>query len=430
MNIIEYIGKNLKPPCEIISALFIACFISQLLIINTAVADTVAADEKNDNWFSGAWLDGSWMPQSLQIHGFLSQGFIHTSDNNFFGKSNDSVSTDYRELGINGSWRVIPELQLSMQVVYRDAGKTDDLGVRIDYGLADYSFYSTESTLLGIKGGRIPTPLGFYNESRDVLSNRPSILLPQSIYFDINRNISLSADGGYLYGEKRTEFGDFFFDVGAVIPRTEDPDAEFALTRVLSSKFSGKTSWIGRIAYEWQSGRVRTSVTYADFNIKNEFENPTLPSGTIRFNPLIFSVQYNGENWSLTGEYELNRRRFNGLIFPSDSDTTGVGYYVQGTYKFTSWMEGVIRYDELAFDKNDKNGKKFSASTGGRLPAHSRFAEDFTFGLRFTLIPNLLFSAEYHRINGTAWLSDIENQNRAETKKRWDMFLWMVSYSF
>ncbi len=76
MNIIEYIAKNLKIPCEIIFSLFIGCIISQLLIINTAVADTVAADE-NDNWFAGTWLDGSWMPQSLQIHGFLSQGFIH-----------------------------------------------------------------------------------------------------------------------------------------------------------------------------------------------------------------------------------------------------------------------------------------------------------------------------------------------------------------
>jgi len=317
-----------------------------------------------------------------------------------------------------------------LQAVFRDAGATDEQGVRIDYGLADYRLYSTESSLLGIKGGRVPTPLGFYNETRDVLSSRPSILLPQSIYFDRNRNLALSADGGYLYGEYRTQFGDFFFDVGGVVPRLNDADAEFAITRDLPGKLNGQTSWVGRVAYEWQGGRVRASITYADFNIKYKTRNPVNQSGIIRFNPLIFSVQYNGEKWSLTSEYELSRRRFDEFGFPPDSDTIGVGYYVQGTYRLTSWVEGLIRYDNLVLDRNDKKGKRFSLANGGRMPAHSRFAKDFTIGLRFTLAPNLSLSAEYHHINGTGWLADIENKDPGKTKKRWDMVLWMISYSF
>ncbi len=422
MNIIESLKKNFKIPPGVIHTLYIICIISQLLIMNTAVAG-----DDNDNWFADTWLNGNWMPQSFQIHGFLSQGFVHTSDNNFFGKSDDSVSTDYRELGINGSWRVIPELQLFMQVVYRDAGLTDDQDVRIDYGIADYNFYSTESSLLGLKGGRVPLPIGSY-KARDVLSNRSSILLPQSIYFDKNRNVALSADGGYIYGEHRTEFGDLFFDTGVVIPRTNDRDVEFSFTRDLPGKLTGKPSWVGSISYEWQSGRVRTSITYGDYYIKYKSRNPVIPSGVIQFNPLIFSVQYNGEDWSLTGEYEYAHRHFNDFGAPLDSNTTSVGYYVQGTYQFTSWMEGVVRYDNLVVDIDDKNGKEFSALTG--MPAHSRFAEDWTFGLRFTIIPNLLFSAEYHHINGTGWLADIENKDRSKTKKRWDMFLWMISYHF
>lgn len=422
MNIIESLKNNFKTPPGIIHTLYFICIISQLLITNTAIAG-----DDNDNWFADTWLDGSWIPQSFQIHGFLSQGFVHTSDNNFFGKSDDSVSTDYRELGINGSWRVIPELQLFLQVVYRDAGLTDDQNVRIDYGIADYNFYSTESSLLGLKGGRVPVPLGIY-EARDVLSNRPSILLPQSVYFDKNRNVALSADGGYLYGEHRTEFGDFLFDIGAVVPRTDDPDVEFSLTRNLPGKFVGKPSLAGRIAYEWQSGRVRTSITYGDYHVKYNSKNPFIQSGTLQFNPLILSAQYNGENWSLTGEYSYTHRHFNDFGPLLDSNTTSIGYYVQGTYKFTSWMEGLIRYDDLVVDNDDKNGKEFSALTG--MPAHSRFAEDWTFGLRFTIIPNLLFSAEYHHINGTGWLADIENKDRSKTKKRWDMFLWMISYHF
>ena len=434
MSIIEFIKINLKIPSGIISTLFIICTISQLLIMNIELADTTDEgtedEEENTSWYDGTWLDGSWIPQSVQIHGFLSQGFIHTSDNNFFGATDDSVSTDYREIGINGSWRVFPELQLSMQIVYRDAGLTDESGVRIDYGYADYSFLSTESTLLGLKGGRIPTPLGFYNETRDVLSSRPSILLPQSIYFDRNRNFALSADGGYFYGEQRTEYGDFFFDLGGVIPRFDDPDARFSVARDFPGEFDGKPTFIGRAAYEWQGGRVRLSVTYADLHVKYNPEPGTfnLDPGTIQFNPLIFSAQYNGENWSLTGEYEVRRTRLNSFgLFP-DSDTTGTGYYVQGTYQFTSWLEAVVRYDNLVLDNDDPDGHQFEADTG--RPAFSRYAQDWTIGLRFTIIPNLLLSAEYHHVNGTGWLPLLENQDPSKLTQRWDMYLWMISYDF
>lgn len=430
MNCIVCIRKNLKIPYSIISTLYILC-ISLILTMNTALAETAITEGNEDSWIEGTWLDGSWIPPSVQIHGFLSQGLNYTTDNNFFGDSDKQVNTDFREIGINGSWRVIPELQLSMQLVYRDAGLTDDDGVRVDYALADFSFYSTESTLLGLKGGRIPTPLGFYNETRDVFSTRPSILLPQSIYFDRNRNIALSADGGYLYGEQRTKYGDVFFDLGVVLPRTNDPDAKFAIAGDLPGEFSAKTSWVGRLAYEWQSGRVRLSTTYADLIGDYEPEPDTfnlLPGGRLQFNPLVFSAQYNAENWSLTAEYALRRTRLTGFgLFP-DNDTTGESYYLQGTYQFTPWMEGIVRYDNLFSNKDDKSGKQFAAATG--LPDYSRFAHDLTLGLRFTLMKNLLLSAEYHNVNGTAWLPVIENPEPNKTNQYWDMYLLMISFDF
>lgn len=256
--------------------------------------------------------DGGWLPKSVQIHGFLSQGLTHTSDNNFFGRSDDSVSFDFREIGLNGSWRVIPNLQLAVQLVYRDAGKTDDLGVRVDYGLADYSFYSTESTLLGIRGGRVPTPFGFYNDTRDVASTRPGILLPQSIYFDVNRNFALSADGGYVYGEHRTDYGDFSLHAGVVNPRVTDPDLKNVIVGPFPGELEGDTSFVTRFNYEWQSGVVRLAISYADFNINYQPEggNVNLLPGSLKFNPLVFSAQYNAENWSLTAEYALRRAKF------------------------------------------------------------------------------------------------------------------------
>jgi len=387
--------------------------------------DKLAVQQPEDH------LDKGWLPKSVQIHGFLSQGLIHTSNNNFFGHSDDSVSFDFREIGLNGSWRVIPNLQLAVQLVYRDAGKTDDLGVRVDYGLADYSFYSTESTLLGIRAGRVPTPFGIYNDTRDVASTRPGILLPQSIYFDVERNSALSADGGYLYGEQRTDYGDFSLHAGVVNPRTTDPDLKNVIAGPLPGDLEGDTSFVTRFNYEWQSGVVRLAITYADFivNYKPEGGPVNLQPGSLKFNPLIFSAQYNAENWSLTTEYALRRSRFTdfGPLRP-DSDTTGESFYVQGIYHFTPWLQGMVRYDQLIWNRNDRNGEKFAAATG--LPAYSRFAKDWTVGLRVEVLPRMLISAEYHNVNGTGWLSGLENPVPAQTSKHWNLYMMMISYDF
>ena len=393
-----------------------------MLLSQCFFSNPVTADEES-------WYEGKWLPESVQIHGFLSQGLTHTSDNNFFGESDDDVSFDYRELGINGSWRIIPELQLAVQIVYRDAGLTSAEGVTVDYGLADYSFFSSESTLLGIRAGRVPSPFGFYNETRDVASTRPGILLPQSIYFDRNRNLSISADGGYFYGEQRTEFGDFLLHTGIVNPRTNDPDFKNTFTGNLPGKIVGDTSLVTRLNYEWRSGLIRLAITYSDFNGHYAPDPGTvnLLPGNIRFNPWIFSAQYNAENWSLTTEYAIRRLRVSDFGFP-DSDTTGDSFYVQGIYQLTSFMQGMVRYDQLIWDRDDKNGEKYAAATG--RPNYSRFAKDWTFGLRFTIMPKMLISAEYHHVNGTGWLSGLENLDPSKTKQHWNLYMMMISYDF
>ncbi|MCF6202649.1 MAG: hypothetical protein L3J59_03130 [Methylococcaceae bacterium] len=369
------------------------------------------------------------LPDSIQVHGFLSQGFLHTSDNNLFGHSDDNISVDFRELGLNTSWRVLPELQLAMQVVWRNAGQTDNQDLRIDYGVVNYNFFSSESTTLGVKAGRIPTPLGFYNETRDVASTRPSVLLPQSIYFDRNRNISYSADGGYFYGEQRSEYGDFDFTIGVVNPRTDDPSFKNGIVGNDLGNMVGHTSWVTRLNYEWQSGLVRLGISYADLNADYHPGNSSKFSrGSIRFKPLVFSAQYNAENWSLTAEYAYRKTELAGFgLFPN-MGVAGESFYIQGIYKFTNYLEGLVRYDELSADKNDKKGDEYALRSMTGAPNYSRYAKDWTVGLRVKLFTDFLISAEYHRVNGTAWLSGLENDK--STTKYWDLYTLLISYSF
>ncbi len=103
-----------------------------------------------------------------QVHGYAAQGFVYTDDNNFFGKSSDG-SFDYYEAGLNASVQVHPKLMFAAQGAIRDAGISDDGTLRLDYALADYRFLEEVDTTVGVRAGKVKNPLGFYNETRDVV---------------------------------------------------------------------------------------------------------------------------------------------------------------------------------------------------------------------------------------------------------------------
>lgn len=105
---------------------------------------------------------------------------------------------------------------------------------------------------------------------------------------------------------------------------------------------------------------------------------------------------------------------------------TGESYYFQGVYRFNKKWEGVLRYDVLYTDKNDRSGKAFARSTGGQRPAHSRFAKDITVGLRFNVTPSFMLRAEYHRVNGTAWLSTLDNPDSSATSQHWNLLQYKL----
>lgn len=383
---------------------------------NIGETKTATPSPVDSSWKLPPFLTDWKLPDSVQIHGFASQSYLFTSGNDFFGHSTNTGSLDFTEMGINGSWRPLPQLQASMQIVYRRAGKTDDSKVRIDFGFLDYSFISDADKVLGVRMGRVVNPIGLYNDTRDMPFTRPSILLPQSIYFDVNRNFALSGDGIQVYGEYRSKLGDFFLHANGFYPRTNDPD----LRQGLSPNLSGQPSWLTRLIYEWDAGRIRLGVTSGQFNAGYQ---PS--SGSFRFSPIIISAQYNAENWSLTSEYAI---RHVGLkeSLQTLANFTGESYYFQGSYRFTNQLEGFLRYDVLYADRNDRGGKEYAAETG--LPAYNQFAKDITAGLRWDITSQFMVRAEYHRINGTQWLSALENTGK--TQQHWDMFGVSANFRF
>jgi len=373
------------------------------------------------------------LPYNLQLHGFFSQSWLKTTDNNVFGQSGSaSGSFDSREIGVNGSMRPMTNLLVSVQGLSRWAGEGSEGNFRLDYGFLDYTFFTGEASQLGARLGRMKTPLGFYNDTRDVPFTRPSILLPQSIYFDRTRKLALAADGGHLYGEYRTDLGDFLFQGGVVEPIVDGDETEAAVFNMLiPGHLTPKVSYVGRVNYELDGGRVRLAVSATQLNMGFSPEMGPLQAGSVRFTPVIFSAQYNAERWSLTSEYALRHLEYKnfGPILPN-MDFTGESYYFQGVYRFTPRWEGIVRYDVLYTNRDDRDGKEFAAHDKRGRPDHTRFAKDLTAGLRLNITPELMLRAEYHYVNGTAWLSTLDNPVSGDLVKDWHLFAILGSYRF
>jgi hypothetical protein len=373
---------------------------------------------------------GDW-----QIHGFLSQGYTHTSGNRFFGDSRGSGSLDFTEAGVNLSGHLAPNLLLAAQGLYRNAGGSDREKARLDFANLDYRLPWGETGAIGVRMGRVKNPFGLYNSARDVVWTRPGATLPQSVYFDALalRQPMIASDGGLLYA--RRAFGDHALSAEFVVsePLDDTGGAAAFLTGIPDPKgtLGGRPLFIGRAGYEWREGLLRVLFTVVDLDRDFKSASRAVPSGNVKaFYPLA-SVQVNLERWSFTGEYgQVNVARSGftpgGIAVRNASES----FYLQSEYRFAPGWTALLRYDAFFANLDDPSGKRSARLTG--LPRRLFYARDFTAGLRCEFAPNWLASAEYHRVHGAAWLSPIDNRNlpRDGGEESWNLFALMLSWRF
>ncbi|MFO8046115.1 MAG: hypothetical protein R6U30_09610 [Halomonas sp.] len=371
------------------------------------------------------------MLDTLQLHGFLSQALVITDRNNFFGPSSSgSGSLKYTEIGANASIRPHQDVLIAAQVLSRRAGGDgSDANPVLDYGLVDYQMVSNQQRTFGVQLGRSKYPFGFYNQTRDVAFTRPSILLPQSIYFDRTRSLALSGDGLTIYMDQRVPTGNLRAQIGFGDPQTGDDLRRTLRLDMVPGSLDPERSTIGQIRYEHDGGKIVAAISAANANARFDSSLPGLSNGDFYFKPWVLSLQYNEENWSLTTEYARRNsglENFNNPAF--NFDVTGESWYVQYTRRFNEDWQWLVRYDNLISNRDDRSGSAYEASGAG--PAHSQYAEDYTLGLQWNVNPRVMLAAEYHHVDGTGWLPIQDNPDPAETRRRWNMLLFQLSLRF
>jgi hypothetical protein len=135
--------------------------------------------------------------RQVQIHGFASQGFVYTNDNNWLTMHTSEGSGAFTDFGANVSMQVTDRLRIGAQVYDRNIGNLGEWHPSVDWVFADYSF----KRWLSFRGGKVKTVIGLHNDTQDYEFLNAFALLPQSVYALDMHDANIAHTGGDLYGD-------------------------------------------------------------------------------------------------------------------------------------------------------------------------------------------------------------------------------------
>jgi hypothetical protein len=135
--------------------------------------------------------------KTFQFHGFATEGYADSNDNNYLTmRTSNGGSFAMSDAGVNLSTQLTDHLRVGAQVYARDIGQLGKWHPTLDWAFADYKF----KDWFGIRGGKVKTVLGLYNDTQDLESLQTWALLPQAVYPLDLRATNIAHTGGDIYG--------------------------------------------------------------------------------------------------------------------------------------------------------------------------------------------------------------------------------------
>lgn len=362
---------------------------------------------------AGQFTDSAADPMSLQVHGFVSQGFLVTSDNNYLAESTRG-SFEFTEVGLNFTKPLTQDLRVGVQLFARDLGPVGNYNVKADWFYLDYHFRDW----LGFRAGRVKLPFGLYNEISDVDSARVPILLPQSTYPIQSRDYLLAQTGAQIYGYVRLGNAgalDYRIYGGTIFVQADSDDTlPYRVTDLSVPYVVG-----GRILYETPleglraGGSIEAMRLDADLAFDSDLWMPLQAMGALpdRFMgdvslelPIVLwtgSVEYAAHDWQVAVEYgrwHATSESSVPALFPNQT-TVSERLYGLVAYRFNDWFVPAAYYSLFFPNVDDRSGRD------------SR-QQDFSLTARFDLNQHWLIKLEAHYMNGTAALASSLNDGR------------------
>jgi len=375
--------------------------------------------------------------QDFQFHGFIAQGMIDV-DGSDFVNDDGSLSPKLTEVGINASYQLNSKLRLAGQVVYLNGGNRYAEGVRVDYALLDWSVYESIDWQANVYLGRVKNNHWLYSSSRDIPFARPSIILPQSVYFDGFRDIAVGTDGAAIkISHNNDRFGDFDFSLSYGTSPISDEQTESLLSEYATGTAEQDKDL--QASLYWQPAfspwRFGLSLLDADFNYKQEGSDEQVDifsNSDFTFQFYTLNALYEGEQWEFSGEVYKQRFIIDGFYFDDyHADNIGRGYYLQTRYKVKSDLSLLLRYEDFYINEDDRDGKKLEENSQGLIPYYFAFHKDITLGASYDFSSNLMLRLEYHWVKGGGRLTPVVLPNPVmNNSENWQLWAMQMMYWF
>jgi len=340
---------------------------------------------------------------NIQIHGYVTQGFLYTTQNNIFTTSSSDGSPAWTEAVVNVGAQPIPKLRIGVQARYFLLGNFGN-AITLDWAAADYKF----DDRIGVRFGKVKTPSGLFNEIQDIDPSYMWSLLPQSIYPITSRNGNLAHYGGVVYGTVGLQ------QAGKLEYRAWGGEREIAGDDGYWISFveSGITipNGIGGPIYggalHWKAP-LRGLMLGASYAHNNNWSSTFVDTYVVPAGPSTGVTITTPGNYLLSksntpdffGQYEKNKVMvaaefqrlsgtllFQGLSAPQKYDLRS--WFAMGSYKLTGKLTGGV-YVSQDFDLATALGP-------------NRYSKDWTVSGRYDFGQYVYAKAEEHFIDGTS----------------------------
>lgn len=345
---------------------------------------------------------------SFDVHGFISQGYLHSGDNNVFADTKEGTF-QFNEIGLNFSTDVTDRLRIGLQLFSRDLGDLGNNKIELDWAYGDYRWRDW----LGFRAGKIKMPYGFYNETRDIDLLRTTVFLPASIYYEGERDIVNALQGVGVYGDFTVKwFGSLSYqfqwgqqDVvedGSTAKYQADQEQtvvaaieEIDLGTIYTSSLEWETPIPGlRFKKFFMTSDHSLEIRMIEEDSKDEEHDSTLSSRrTENIETVILSGEYTWNALTVATEYVTSRKGKE-------------GYYASLSYRVNDWLECGLYYSVFYPDKDDKDGSKLDAQ---ERPTHQAWQKEWVLTSRFDINDHWTWKIEGHLINGSGQILSDDN---------------------
>ena len=378
--------------------------------------------------FEGTDLHLGSLPP-VTFHGFLSQGYILTTDYDYLGgHTKDDGSFEFNEFGLNASVSPFPHTRVAAQGFMFDLGNVGNYSPMLDYGLVDYNFCDQ----LGVRGGRIRRPSGIYNQVVDIDVARTYVLLPQGVYDPRWRDFYASLDGGSFYGNFNLgKAGSFSYETYAGLDNlaSDGGIARQAQDLVPAAPVGSYGSVEGSMMYGcqlWYNTPIeglRAGVALVESEGLTMRYSVNPPYGPGPMQKVIdtfltqYSLEYTFKSWTFQAEYMRKNNRFHDETHGRQVDSyveNPSAWYVGASYRFNKWLEVGSYYSE-AYEESSN-------------PANE-YQRDLALAFRFDIKPWWLLKLEAHYLQGTALVTG-KTLNPIHTEDPWFMLAAKMTFTF